>query len=146
MLGKLLGIGKLFFGRAVAARAISVAVPVGRGTVPIGVAVARAVAVAPVLRRLGGLTVAGTVRRVVRRAVALLVTGQLFVHGLLRQSEDLADAVVEPLGIVDQAEVEFDFEIHVGTAGAVMLSATLWLTPILLLMGMWKNSMVGGKE
>ena len=58
------------------------------------------------------------------RAVALLPV-QLFVDGLLGQSEDLADAVVEPLGLVDQGGVEFDFQVHAGTAGTIVVVGDL---------------------
>ena len=67
---------------------------------------------------------AGTVRRVVGRAVAVLPV-QLVVDRLLGQPEDLADAVVEPLGIVDQGGVQFDFQIHAGAAATIVVVGDL---------------------
>ena len=67
-----------------------VAVTVAVGGVTVAVAV---------MRRLGGMSVGGTVRRVARRAVALLPV-QFFVDSLLGQPEDLADAFVETLGLL----------------------------------------------
>ena len=45
--------------------------------------------------------------------------------GLLGQSEDLADAVVEPLGILNQPGIELDFQVHAGTAGTVVVVCDL---------------------
>ncbi len=64
---------------------------------------------------LSGLVIRSTMRRAACRAVTLLPR-QLFVDGLLGQTEDLADAVVETLRVVDQGRIEFDLQVHAGTA------------------------------
>ena len=70
------------------------------------------------------MAVAGSVRGVARRADGLLPS-QLFVDSLLGQAEDLADAIVETLGIVDQGRVEFDFQVDARTAGAIAVVGDL---------------------
>ena len=75
-----------------------------------------AVAVA-VVRRLGGMAVAA-VRRVVRRA---LLPVQLFVDRLLGKPEDLADTLVEELGVTDEGRIKFNFQVYARTAAAVIV-------------------------
>ena len=69
----------------------------------------------------GGATVARTPRAFwagVAAGILLAVAAQLFVHRGPGQLEQVADAIAQPIGIVDQPAVEFEFEVDAGSARA----------------------------
>lgn len=89
--------------------------------ITVAIRVAIAVRGVPVsIRRGMSIAVGSTVRRGSRRAVALLAV-QLFVDRLLGEPEDLANAFVEPFGLVDEGRVQFDLQIHAGPPGPVIV-------------------------
>ena len=67
----------------------------------------------------------GVIVVIIVAAVALLLSDQLFVDRLLGQPEDLPNAIVEPLGVVDQAGVEFDLQVHGGPTAAIVVVGDL---------------------
>src|SRR3989304_9446734 len=75
----------------------------------------------PDLTLRGGATVARTPRAFwagVAAGILLAVAAQLFVHRGPGQLEQVADAIAQPIGIVDQPAVEFEFEVDAGAPRA----------------------------